>query len=246
MLLEFLADGNCVVNAICDKDKWREKPMATLSELVKAIAQIEGIEPATVSLIARNVREAGLISTRGRGLSAAKMSLADAANLLIAVNATVTAREAPDTVRKYRRLELRRRETQLGKLGEALEQLIDAALSKRLPQKLLSCYIPVLLSQEFGKEQARVELVFHKPLPYAYLSISALDEARGVDGSLLSDDTDDASFVGSLRENASLMYFEFKLPSDPLKRHARKYGDRKDTTSIGYATMRAIAELLRE
>src|SRR5437667_12752807 len=102
----------------------RPQRMATLTDLVETIAQAEGMEPATVALIARNVREAGLITTAGRGRSAAKMSSADATNLLIAVNATITAREAPQTVRICRLLETRVGQILLGKLGDALQQLI--------------------------------------------------------------------------------------------------------------------------
>src|SRR6516225_3304479 len=81
--------------------------MATLSQLVEAIAEVEGMDSATVALIARTVREAGLITTGGRGPSAGKMTVADAANLLIAVNTSASAHEAPDRVRKYRQLEMR-------------------------------------------------------------------------------------------------------------------------------------------
>src|SRR4051794_11597802 len=100
--------------------------MATLSELVEILARVEGIEPATVGLVARNLREAGLITTRGRGLSAANMSFRDAANLLIAVNATVSAREAPETLRNYRRLEIGWDGQEIAQLGDAIEQIIQA------------------------------------------------------------------------------------------------------------------------
>ena len=45
--------------------------MATLSALVDTIAAVEGIDPATVTLVARHIREARLIRTGGRGPSAA-------------------------------------------------------------------------------------------------------------------------------------------------------------------------------
>jgi hypothetical protein len=218
--------------------------------LVEIVARVEGMDPATVSLIARNVREAGLISTGGRGLSAAKMTLADAVNLLIAVNATVTAREAPQTVRNYCRLE-----TVVGlrsapspqprgriQLGDALKHLIVAA-SNRTLQSYLSSTVPVLISQEFYKEQVQIEFVFHKPTPYAYLTISALDGSISVTGGI---HPGDASF-DILFKDATKIEFEFNLPSDQVKRHARKhYGDRKDTTSIGYPTIRAIGKLFGE
>ena len=76
--------------------------MTTLSQLVDVVAAVEGLDGDRVAAVARAVREAGLIATYGRGTSAAKMGLADAANLLIAVNAAETARGAPEIVRRYR------------------------------------------------------------------------------------------------------------------------------------------------
>ena len=49
---------------------------ATLSELVNAVAMVEGLDPAAVGLTARLIREAGFISSSGRGRSAAQESRA--------------------------------------------------------------------------------------------------------------------------------------------------------------------------
>lgn len=59
--------------------------MATLTELVSALAESLGVPERTLSVCARYVREAGLISQKGRGPSAAKMAPADAANLLLGI-----------------------------------------------------------------------------------------------------------------------------------------------------------------
>src|SRR5262249_2541293 len=104
--------------------------MASLSELARTIAQVEGLEEATVNLIGRYVREDGLIATGGRGTSAATMTARDAANLLIAVNATTVAVDAPNTTRTYRALETygppksgsNRPPISCGTFGQALEQ----------------------------------------------------------------------------------------------------------------------------
>ena len=55
--------------------------MAILSELVTTVAKVSGMDQATVALIARHAREAGLIAMSGRGPSAASMGPTDAANL---------------------------------------------------------------------------------------------------------------------------------------------------------------------
>src|SRR5215472_8031770 len=101
--------------------------MAKLSDLVEVVSSVEGVDPATVNLIAREVREAGLIKTGGRGTSAARMDFGDAAALLIAVNVTTIVREAALSVRRYSRLEAREElgaYVQLrGKLQSSLEYL---------------------------------------------------------------------------------------------------------------------------
>jgi hypothetical protein len=79
---------------------------------------------------ARSVREAGLITSRGRGPSAAEMNEADAANLLIAVNAAETARAAPDTVRRFRALRMSHENQRA--FGAVLEEMIAAAVRNEL------------------------------------------------------------------------------------------------------------------
>jgi hypothetical protein len=79
--------------------------MATLSDLVTALAGVTGLPEATVFAYGRFARQAGLISQKGRGRSAAAMSVTDAANLLIAVRATDVTREAGTAIKNFRTLE---------------------------------------------------------------------------------------------------------------------------------------------
>ena len=109
--------------------------MATLSQLVDVVAAVEGLDRERVGAIARVVREAGLIATHGRGTSAAQMGLADAANLLIAVNAAETARSAPEIVRRYRASRTNNRK-QL-EFGLTFEAMIAAAERRRLADHLM-------------------------------------------------------------------------------------------------------------
>src|SRR3954451_3299911 len=60
--------------------------MAFFNDLVRVIAEVEGMDPMTVRGIGLSVREGGHISKGGRGLSAAKMTVRDSANMLIGVN----------------------------------------------------------------------------------------------------------------------------------------------------------------
>lgn len=76
--------------------------MARLSDLVSVLAKTLNVDEATVALIARYLREAGLISQKGRGRGAAHMTPRDAANLLIGVMASSATKGGPESVRLVR------------------------------------------------------------------------------------------------------------------------------------------------
>lgn len=81
--------------------------MALVSDLVEAIAEVEDLPLPTVQMVARHLREAGLLSTGARGRNAPAATVTDAANLLIAVNANgCVVKDAPTTVLEYRGLVL--------------------------------------------------------------------------------------------------------------------------------------------
>jgi hypothetical protein len=76
--------------------------MATPNELIAMVAKLEGLPEPAVARVAGRLREAGLISQSGRGPSAARATAADAANLLIAVNAAPVPEDAPKIVAWHR------------------------------------------------------------------------------------------------------------------------------------------------
>ncbi|CAM2762504.1 hypothetical protein JHFBIEKO_3553 [Methylobacterium mesophilicum] len=78
--------------------------MAFFNDLVRVIAEVEGMDPMTVRGIGLSVREGGHISKGGRGLSAAKMTVRDSANMLIGVNGCTHASKASATVETFRLL----------------------------------------------------------------------------------------------------------------------------------------------
>jgi hypothetical protein len=78
--------------------------MASIGQLVRSVSHVSGLEEGSVKLIARYIREAGFIGQQSTGAGAAQMSYADAASILIAVNAASLAKDAAETVRKYGRL----------------------------------------------------------------------------------------------------------------------------------------------
>jgi hypothetical protein len=151
--------------------------MATLSKIVDVISAVEGVDPERVASIARVVREAGLIVTGGRGTSAARMSEQDATNLLIAVNATETARVAPDVVARYRGLEAKRNK-RTTVFGAQVEQAILAAGSGRLPEYLVGLVHDfgsprnLLARRQFPQEDYALRIEFEKPEPSALIQVS--------------------------------------------------------------------------
>jgi hypothetical protein len=78
--------------------------MAGLSDLVAVVAAITGIPEATVFAYGRFARQGGQISQKGRGRSAADMSLTDAANLLIAIAGSDVTKDAATTIQTFRSL----------------------------------------------------------------------------------------------------------------------------------------------
>lgn len=196
--------------------------MATLSQLVDTVATVEGIDSERLSAIARYIREAGLVSTGGRGKSAASMTEHHAANLLIAANAAGTARSAPEIVREYRALKTRKRH-RATEFGTQLEQVIFAAKMETMDEYVLG------LVNSFGSSSSRfakrrypssqyvLRIEFVKPKPEATIQI----------------------WVGT--ETEFIFFRGVDKESDAIPR-----GDRREQTTISSRTIRAVAELLRE
>jgi hypothetical protein len=216
--------------------------MATLSELVDAIADVEGIDPATVTLIARYIREAGLISTGGRGPSAAAMGLTDAANLLIGVNATTTAAESARTVAAYRELEAREFSAKspamkYGKLGEAIEQLLNVIGVGELPETFLGRGIPPHLQKAFSTGGIEIDLKFRRS--GSRLSVILRIAQRTTPA------TADAWQL--VAESGQSVLFAFYAPRSrgPPGKKENTAGDRVVETTIGYRTLSAVGKLLQ-
>ncbi|WP_036286402.1 hypothetical protein [Methylosinus sp. PW1] len=147
--------------------------MALVSDLVRAIAEVEGIPPETMDVVARHAREAGYLTTGARGRNAPPATVTDAVNLIIAANAGgCVLRQAPEAVALYRRLAtnggFRKVEARgvnreyfaiedepiaflsdYATLGEALEKIIDGFVSGDLEKFLLMRAMMTLHEREF-------------------------------------------------------------------------------------------------
>jgi hypothetical protein len=238
--------------------------MATLTELVDTIAAVEGLERSTVSLVARYVREAGLISTHGRGTSAARMNVTDAANLLIGVNATTTGKDAAKTVSAYRELESYefrekgdpRPVQKYGTLGEAIEQLVHATGVGELPEVFLNREVPNDLQEAFP--DVHIDMKFRRPILSASLKITPglneelLETEIPPDTLGWDEDVLMAEQAGMMEEETGMpesLFFEFyppKLRGPPRKKKAKTIaGDRLEEITIGYRTLSAVGKLFR-
>lgn len=160
--------------------------MALLSDLVSALAEVEGIEESFVAGVARYLREAGLVSQAGRGRGAAKMGSRDAAALLIAVNSTVLAKDAPDTLRQLAQFRWRDdREDMFGgdlqAVADSSDELFNWIMDRKTPlsparsdfiqfmERLVYSAVPLSsqssrLSDTVGNsDEVTFELHFHRP-----------------------------------------------------------------------------------
>ena len=151
--------------------------VATLEQLVETIADREGLGLQRVRAVARVARQAGLIATLGRGMSAAKMTPRDAANLLIAVNVAGTARTAPEIVDRYRRLRTTS-STRSVYFGIELEKLIAAAGTRTIADFVSSLLSRAsrrspLVSRRYDPEDYEIAIKFRRPIPLVTLYVAA-------------------------------------------------------------------------
>lgn len=249
--------------------------MALVSDLVSAIAEVEGIPEPTVALAARHAREAGLLSQGARGRNAPRATVTDCANLLIGVNASgCVVKDTPAAIETYRHLQVCLvhggqtirddvaiysdihhedlvflKESRWRTFGDIFEAVIKRFIKGDLEAFVLkeaSKYIgsPHIedMKREVGDDKAalaerivasarnlastvRFEFSFRRPIPSVELRISRGDGAR--------------------REVLAEAHFLLS-DKDILAGKASFRGDRREVTTIGYATMLRVAEVMRD
>jgi hypothetical protein len=253
-----LTVSNCGTHiSVTSKAALKTRRLATLSELVEIVARVEALDQATVTLIARAAREAGLIKTGGRGLSAAKMGFSDAANLLIGVNVSSVIREAPELVATYRDLEgwdvgsdpqgtyrdfesweigthfselfVTPKGRYVGTFGRVFESILAAFSSNELPHQSWCASANSEFRQAFSKRRhTQFQLTFFKPEPRVDVRM------------MLSE-------PGPLRDGypvykPPLLHLVFKSPLPKFLRKERT--DRIELTRIGTFTLSVVATSL--
>lgn len=192
--------------------------MALLSTMVERIAEVEGVEIAYASGIARYLREAGLITQAGRGRGAAHMTSLDAARFLIGLNASATAKEAPETVKAFERIinrwDHRTEITDVCVKGETFISAITALLGL--------CANPSL-RDKLEAADLEIEVQFVRPVAHAYIFISLTE---------WDDQVPDTRRIGSA------------LYGDTLDLARKNTPDKIDTCKISQRTLLVAAEVI--
>ncbi len=75
--------------------------MVVSTGLAKHVATVLGLPETSVASHVRNLREAGLLTKTGRGITAARMTSRDAAHLLIATSASLNVKDSVRTVSEF-------------------------------------------------------------------------------------------------------------------------------------------------
>jgi hypothetical protein len=217
--------------------------MAVISDLVRAVAKAEGIDEDTVALFARRAREGGFISQKGRGRSAAQMSVSDAANLIIGVNGSVSAPDVGVEIARYRALRttafgMRRVErsplrtvTNDLSFGSAIEGLLALCHPAALPS------LEISLDREVGKQDRAKALAKNIQLPRTRIEIEFRRPATRAQIKIVR-----PAFYQNRLYESTIHDVEFEAEGDDVA----GLHDRRDTVVITDVTLRTVAAVLAE
>lgn len=200
--------------------------MALFRDLSRTIAEVEGLSEMTVTGVGQYLRDAGMISKHGRGRAAAQMTCEDAVNLLIGVNATALAKDAPEVVPRFLRLADREdiHPIEANFLDEdALTRALYRPISAgRCLVDLLKCYVPDQMGRALmDGNSMSLSVTFSRPTPR--ISIVAFYESNDPE---------------ELDEPYAIL--DFYSESEDLI----GTGDKRDKTTITEKTLAAVGRLL--
>ena len=141
--------------------------MARSTELGECVAKVLGLRPTTTASHIRNLREAGLLTKTGRGITGAHMSARDAASLLIAATCSQDVKDSVDTIQRYGILPVS---------GGAIREEFFPALAALGEQHTLADVLAALLDRVsilFLAEdsQSTISITFQHPVPEVLLKI---------------------------------------------------------------------------
>ena len=186
--------------------------MASIGKLVSAIAEIEGLDEGAVKLIARYAREAGYISQGSYGPGAARMTPRDAANLLIAVNATGLAKETPKALQSYSALTWRQKkwipdqEVEADRDDPFKKLLHEGIRLDQALEELILLATPIfsrvsMLEQFFANEHMQMTIEFSRPHPRVAFSVTYYEAPEDEDGKPEYDEIEGGYFASGEQVN---------------------------------------------
>lgn len=202
--------------------------MALFRDLIRTVSEAEGLSEMAVTGIGQYLRDAGLISKLGRGRAAAKMTSEDAAHLLIGVNATALAKDAPEVVSAYKAItgrdDIYPIEPEIAHEDDVTRALFNPHGPVQCLSGLINCYIKRGdLDPALTEESYTVSLTFGRPVPRMELWIG-----------WQSDDPE------QMDEPLCVLDF-YNTGAKSLAA-----GDKRDRTTISEVTLAAIGRILAE
>ncbi|MHC2104128.1 hypothetical protein [Methylobacterium sp. CM6246] len=199
--------------------------MALFRDLIRTIAEAEGISEMTVTGVGQYLRDAGLISKHGRGRAAAQMTIEDAVHLLIGVNASPLAKEAPNVVRSFSEL------CDVEEVYPIFDDGDNLSLALHKPKNAISC-LRSILELYAGSDEDRgliaghnLTVTFRQPRPGLYLWLGWQSN---------NDEEPD--------EPTCILQFNSQKR---IEEQDKVFGDRTDATTITEVTLSAVGKTVR-
>lgn len=242
--------------------------MAYVSDVVEVIAEAEGIPPASVALIARHAREAGLLSQGARGKNAPKATVRDCVNLLIGVNATgCLIKNTPYVISVFRDLQptlqlippdyddekqnpfssLKRDKSGFGCVLENLIELFIAGDAQCFLMNMAREHLPTDFYEKAKKDFGGNQGLIDERERYAcelFVNRRVIDFAitfnRPAPGALIRLSRPNLE-RSTINEDVVLFTYHPPLDSELM---GVKEADQINTTKIGYKTINEVAKLL--
>ncbi|MCJ2106988.1 hypothetical protein MKK70_16710 [Methylobacterium sp. E-041] len=213
-----IADNACRLH-LQRLQKKRSDAMALLSTLVERIAEIEGVETAYASGVARYLREAGLLTQAGRGRGAAHMSSFDAARFLIGLNSSITAKDAPKFVKYFGDLKnVWKTQTEYPGVCEEGQSLLSAIV-----ELVEICGKPEL-KLKLESAELEIEVQFNRPVAHVFI--------------LINETTEDEFGIPSTRRVGRGLY------GSPIALAKRSTPDRREVITISQRTLLVVSDVI--
>jgi hypothetical protein len=224
--------------------------MALISDLAPELSVMSGIPVETIAVVSRHLREAGLLSQRGRGRGAAKATPLDAARLCIALMVGGKAKNAPTAVTDFGALETL--ETRVRDAGREFEDLTLERAAGLQPVHSLEIALAALIDvwrnedilarlRQFAPPEARrrsVEAVLNVSEVSGYIAFGA---ARYIYG-----DAGLARAYHILRRGGTPPGDPFEVAKEPYRRMMQYFSGIRTSRGVTGDELRTLGEVVAD